>query len=64
MTLAITPRKGDRVRFDVEGGHIDVTVEDGILKIHGVEEWMTHSSALTIRPESGNDITVGLTRRA
>lgn len=49
-------------RFEVPGGHIDVSQEeDGTLRVHGVNEVGTHTAQLTLRPESGNDISVSLT---
>lgn len=49
-------------RFAVPGGFIDVSARDGVLRIHGVNELGSYSSQLTIRPESGNDVTVELTQ--
>ena len=58
-----TFQEGDRVRFNVPGGHIDATVTDGFLYLHGVEDLNphTHQSRLLLSPESANDLAVGLT---
>lgn len=52
----------DTKRYEVPGGRIDVWLnERGELCIHGVAEFGTHSSYLTLNPEASNDLRVSLT---
>lgn len=54
---------GERARFHVPGGHIDISLtHEGVLRIHGVNVLGSYSSQLTVKPESANDVTVELTQ--